>query len=48
MADVVTQCPRGRSEIASTSLTSGATTLVGDVPDVDALYTWVIAPAVRG
>ena len=48
MADVVTQCPRGRSEIASTSLTSGATMLVGDVPDVDALYTWVIAPAVRG
>jgi hypothetical protein len=43
MADVVTRCPNGRSEIVSASLTAGGAVPTGD----DALYTWVIAPAVR-
>jgi hypothetical protein len=42
MADVVARCPSGRIEIASASVT-GAGTLPGE----GALYTWVIAPAVR-
>jgi hypothetical protein len=41
MADVVSRCPRGRVEIGST----GAG-LLDDDPDAEALYTWLIAPAV--
>lgn len=46
MADIVMACPGGRVEIASAATDSGtAVTALDDVDD--ALYTWVIAPAVR-
>ena len=41
MADVAVRCPSGRAEIAEAELAGGR-----PVPDADALYTWVIAPAV--
>jgi hypothetical protein len=43
MADVVAQCPSGRTEIASAARVNGTAT-----PGRDPLYTWVIAPVVRG
>jgi hypothetical protein len=43
MADVVANCPRGRIEIASATRTSGMAR-----PGAEPLYTWVIAPLVRG
>ena len=46
MADVVAQCPEGRNEIATVAaLTTEAAQEFG--PDVEALYTWVIARAVK-
>ncbi|HEU4690288.1 MAG TPA: hypothetical protein VFS23_18085 [Vicinamibacterales bacterium] len=42
MADVVAQCPRGRTEIASATRVSGMA-----APGRDSLYTWVIAPVVK-
>lgn len=50
MAELVGSCRSGRTEIASAELVSGAESLATDLArsaDVDALYTWVIAPAVR-
>lgn len=45
MAEVLGRCPRGRNEISSArTRTSAALELGGDD---DALYSWVIAPAVR-
>lgn len=51
LADVVASCPQGRHEIASVrSLPASAGSYEDagrhDAPDEDALYTWVIAPAV--
>lgn len=46
LADVVGRCPRGRSEITSARTRSSARL---ELPgDDDALYSWVIAPAVNG
>jgi hypothetical protein len=45
IADLLTDCPSGRSEIvtaASRTLANGATSVDGE-----SLYSWVIAPAVR-
>jgi hypothetical protein len=44
IADVVTRCPSGRAEIASTARSSGRSTDRAE----DSLYSWVIAPAIRG
>jgi hypothetical protein len=45
MANLVTQCPSGRSEIASTR---GATAIGQAIaPDTESLFSWVIAPASR-
>jgi hypothetical protein len=41
MADVVARCPQGRSEIATARLG-----VVDSAMDENALYTWLIAPAV--
>ena len=41
MADVVFNCPGGRTEIGTAAIGAGG------VAGEDALYTWVIAPAVR-
>jgi len=41
MADVVSRCPSGRAEIAEATMPGGPA-----LPEADALYTWVIAPAV--
>jgi hypothetical protein len=43
MAGIVSRCPLGRSEIVVSSVGGEP-----DGPDEDALYTWMIAPAVRG
>jgi hypothetical protein len=43
IADVVTRCPRGRAEIASTALSLGQRAGRAE----DSLYSWVIAPAIR-
>ena len=40
LADVVSRCPQGRTEIAA-----AGTSRLDPAPDEDALYTWVIAPA---
>lgn len=45
MADVVARCPRGRSEISSAHAESHAGLELGR--DDEALFTWVIAPAVH-
>jgi hypothetical protein len=45
MADIVAQCPSGRVEIASRSVTSGAA--ADAVQREESLYSWVIAPAHR-
>ena len=42
MADVVTHCPSGRTEIGSATRVSGTAR-----PGADPLYTWVIAPVVK-
>jgi hypothetical protein len=44
MADLVTQCPRGRAEIASTVRSSN---IPATGVHEDSLYSWVIAPASR-
>ena len=43
MADIVSQCPGGRVEIASATIEQGAAIAASDD---EALFTWVIAPAV--
>jgi len=43
MADVVAQCPRGRTELASRAATTATAWDAG----TESLYTWVIAPARR-
>ena len=50
IADVVSRCPQGRTEIASASVGRDRVSLAAEagsqeVPDENALYTWVIAPA---
>lgn len=47
MADVVAQCPSGRIEIASATRTVSTRPVNAAPPGTDALYTWVIAPAVK-
>jgi hypothetical protein len=42
MADVVANCPSGRTEVASAARVSGTV-----APGADPLYTWVIAPATK-
>ena len=42
LADVVSRCPRGRTEIVA-----AGTSRLEPAPDEDALYTWIIAPATR-
>jgi hypothetical protein len=42
MADVVANCPSGRTEITSVTRVSGTV-----APGADPLYTWVIAPATK-
>lgn len=44
MADVIGQCPQGKSEISSATAAS-ATDAWSATGDDDALYSWVIAPA---
>lgn len=46
MADVVTQCPRGRNEITHARAASDGRLEPGG--GGEALYSWVIAPAVNG
>lgn len=45
MADVVAHCPAGRSEISTAG--AGTRSALEPTGDDDALYSWVIAPAVR-
>lgn len=45
MADVVANCPRGRNEISNAATETRVPLELGG--DDDALYSWVIAPAVR-
>jgi hypothetical protein len=45
MAEIVTRCPRGRSEMASARLRSPGRIDPGSA--APALYSWVLAPAVR-
>jgi hypothetical protein len=45
MADLVTRCPSGRTEIAAAAgqtMANASTPLAGE-----SLYSWMIAPAVR-
>jgi hypothetical protein len=44
LAGVVAECPRGATEISSCTVSTP--TAAQDLPD-DALYSWVIAPAIR-
>jgi hypothetical protein len=46
MADVVTQCPRGRAQIVAGSAAT-VRPLAAAWPDRETLFSWVIAPAVR-
>ncbi|HLF13166.1 MAG TPA: hypothetical protein VJA26_18345 [Gammaproteobacteria bacterium] len=43
MADVVTQCPSGRSEIARAQGQTAVSRAIA--PDTESLFSWVIAPA---
>lgn len=44
MADVIAHCPKGRTEVAAVAATTDA---CSHEPSEDALYSWVIAPAVK-
>jgi hypothetical protein len=46
MADAVTQCPRGRAQIVAGSAATARPQATA-WPDREALFSWVIAPAVR-
>ena len=45
MADIVTQCPSGRAEIAASAVVTPSG--VAAALEGESLYSWVIAPAVR-
>lgn len=47
MADVVTSCPSGRTEIGSAVRTAGGVPPDAAPADSTTLYTWVIAPAMK-
>lgn len=46
MVEAITECPRGRAEIADWSAHSAGPAAF-EVSDTESLYTWVIAPAVK-